>query len=64
MREIFREHQAFSQNQNKAFSRSLYVGDQNQKSYGFFKFVGDVFMTALTSGFWLIWVFVREMRKR
>jgi hypothetical protein len=31
--------------------------------YGFFKFCFDVFMTVMTAGFWLIWVFVREMRK-
>ena len=30
--------------------------------YGFFSFVGDVFMTCITCGFWLIWIFVREMR--
>lgn len=34
------------------------------KKYGFFKFIFDCFMTALTSGFWLIWVFIREMRGR
>lgn len=34
------------------------------KSYGFFSFCGDVFMTVVTAGFWLIWVFVREMRNR
>jgi hypothetical protein len=33
------------------------------KKYGFWKFMGDVFMTCLTCGFWLIWIFVREMRK-
>jgi hypothetical protein len=32
--------------------------------YGFFKFCGDVIMTCLTAGFWLIWIFIREMRKR
>jgi len=32
--------------------------------YGFFKFCGDVFMTVITAGFWLIWVFIREMRNR
>lgn len=32
--------------------------------YGFWKFIGDVLMTILTAGFWLIWVFIREMRKR
>lgn len=32
--------------------------------YGFWGFVGDVIMTLLTGGLWLIWVFVREMRNR
>lgn len=36
---------------------------KEKKTYGFWKFVGDVFMTFLTGGFWLIWIFVREMRK-
>lgn len=30
--------------------------------YGFWKFIGDAFMTLLTGSFWLIWVFIREMR--
>lgn len=34
------------------------------KKYGFFKFCFDVLMTLITGGFWLIWIFVREMRKR
>lgn len=34
-----------------------------KKHYGFFSFIWDVFMTLLTCGFWLIWIFVREMRK-
>lgn len=34
-----------------------------QRRYGFFHFLGDVIMTLFTAGFWLIWVFVREMRK-
>lgn len=37
---------------------------EQPKKYGFFKFLGDVFMTLLTYGFWLIWIFVREMRNR
>jgi len=37
---------------------------REQKSYGFFKFLGDCFMVFLTWGLWLIWIFVREMRKR
>lgn len=35
-----------------------------QKSYGFFKFLGDCIMVFLTWGLWLIWIFVREMRRR
>lgn len=32
--------------------------------YGFWNFVGDALLTMFTGGFWLIWVFVREMRQR
>lgn len=28
--------------------------------YGPIKFLADCFMTALSGGFWLIWVFIRE----
>ena len=35
-----------------------------RKRYGFWKFIGDCFMTIITYGFWLIWVFIREMRNR
>jgi hypothetical protein len=41
----------------------MYVVVQ-QKSYGFWGFVGDVIMVFLTFGLWLIWIFVREMRRR
>lgn len=34
------------------------------KPYGFWAFVFDCIMTMITGGLWLIWVFVREMRKR
>jgi hypothetical protein len=37
---------------------------RERDSYGFFKFIGDIFMVFLTCGLWLIWIFVREMRKR
>jgi hypothetical protein len=33
------------------------------KPYGLMKFLGDIFATIFTGGFWLIWIFVREMRK-
>ncbi len=34
------------------------------KYYGFWNFVGDLIMVAITSGAWLIWIFIREMRNR
>ena len=34
------------------------------RRYGFWNFILDVFLTLITSGFWLIWIFVREMRRR
>jgi hypothetical protein len=34
------------------------------KKYGFFSFLFDSFMVLITWGLWLIWIFVREMRKR
>lgn len=33
-----------------------------KKKYGLLKFFGDIVMTVLTGGLWLIWIFVREMR--
>ena len=37
---------------------------QVQKPYGFWAFMGDLFMITITGGLWLIWIFVREMRRR
>jgi len=37
--------------------------DTPHHGYGFWGFIGDVFMTFLTCGLWLIWIFVREMRR-
>ena len=34
------------------------------KKYGFLAFCWDLFMVFLTCGLWLIWIFVREMRRR
>lgn len=34
-----------------------------KKTYGFWNFVLDVLLCAVTGGFWLIWIFVREMRR-
>ena len=35
-----------------------------RKRYGFWKFVFDAVLTVVTGGLWLIWIFVREMRRR
>ncbi len=32
------------------------------RRYGLTSFLFDAFMTLITGGFWLIWIFVREMR--
>lgn len=40
------------------------MGYCNRRCYGLGNFIFDVIMTIVTSGFWLIWVFVREMRNR
>ncbi len=35
-----------------------------KKRYGFFHFLLDCVLTLITGGLWLIWIFVREMRRR
>jgi len=37
---------------------------RTRKKYGLMKFVVDIALTVITGGFWLIWIFVREMRGR
>lgn len=41
----------------------MFVYVAKQSKYGFWKFCGDCLMVILTGGLWLIWIFVREMRK-
>lgn len=31
--------------------------------YGLFNFLFDIFMVSMTGGLWLIWIFIREMRR-
>lgn len=33
------------------------------KKYGILNFAFDVVLTLITGGLWLIWIFVREMRR-
>lgn len=37
---------------------------RSRRSYGFFHWLFDVVLVLLTGGLWLIWIFVREMRRR
>lgn len=32
--------------------------------YGLINFIFDVILLLLTGGLWLVWIFVREMRRR
>ena len=34
------------------------------RSYGLFHFIFDLFMVTITAGIWLLWIFIREMRRR
>lgn len=36
----------------------------SSRNYGAGNLLLDVIMTLITGGFWLIWIFVREMRRR
>lgn len=36
----------------------------SRRHYGLFSFLFDVVLCILTGGLWLIWIFVREMRRR
>jgi hypothetical protein len=35
-----------------------------RKKYGALNFLFDCIMVVITGGFWIIWIFVREMRRR
>ena len=37
---------------------------ERRRSYGLGAFLLDLILTFLTGGLWLIWIFVREMRRR
>jgi hypothetical protein len=34
------------------------------KSYGLLNFIFDIIMISITAGLWLVWIFIREMRRR
>lgn len=35
-----------------------------RNGYGLINFAFDLILVAITGGLWLIWIFVREMRRR
>ena len=35
-----------------------------KSGYGLWNFLVDVLMITLTSGLWIIWIFIREMRRK
>lgn len=43
---------------------SINVNVNRRRRYGLGSFLFDCVMTLVTGGFWLIWVFAREMRGR
>jgi hypothetical protein len=54
----------FRYSDRQYFAQDSYFGQgKPRKKYGFFSFVFDILLVILTSGFWLIWIFIREMRK-
>ncbi|MCS4484123.1 hypothetical protein NXS08_01270 [Gleimia sp. 6138-11-ORH1] len=49
--------------QMKAKDTVKMSNQRKPKRYGLLHFAFDAFLTFITSGFWLIWIFVREMRR-
>jgi len=43
--------------------RYIFVSSRPVRRYGFFSFIFDLFMICITAGLWLIWIFIREMRR-
>lgn len=41
----------------------VYV-ERPRRRYGCLSFLFDLFMIVISSGLWLVWIFVREMRSR
>lgn len=42
----------------------IVVVQQAPKRYGCLNFLGDILGLCVFNVFWLVWIFVREMRKR
>lgn len=39
------------------------INNKRQREYGLSNLVGDVVLTCVTTGLWLIWVAIRELRR-
>lgn len=47
-----------------AKSRSININhNYNRRRYGLGNFILDAILTVITGGLWLIWIFVREVRR-
>lgn len=44
-------------------SKQSITYNDGRSSYGCMGFLFDLFMICITGGLWLIWIFVREMRR-
>lgn len=44
-------------------TRTVNYNINHKRSYGLLNFIFDLFMVCITAGLWLIWIFVREMRR-
>lgn len=49
---------------SEAQMERIYIVTSPSRSYGCLNFAFDIFMCLITGGLWLIWIFVREMRRR
>ena len=51
-----------SSSENPPHKMKGYV--MSTRKYGLINFLFDLILTGLTGGLWLIWIFVREMRRK
>lgn len=44
--------------------RTRYVVVSNRRNYGCFAFLLDLFLIIITSGLWIVWIIIRQMKGR
>lgn len=54
---------SFSPFPSETYMRGTPMSRSKCRRYGLMSFLFDVIMVAITGGLWLIWIFVREMRR-